>query len=123
MSGSSQGRRKTGPQDDLSELAGLLREEKRRQDKMTFQDLLANACALLRKDRRKPAWIIVDEVQDCDEWQLEMIDCLMGEKTCLFAVGDPNQVIYSWRGSAFQVFYTLKTKYQADELSLPVNYR
>lgn len=123
VSGSSQGRRKTGPQDDLSELAGLLREEKRRQDKMTFQDLLANACALLRKERRKPAWIIIDEVQDCDEWQLEMIDCLMGEKTCLFAVGDPNQVIYSWRGSAFQVFYTLKTKYQADELSLPVNYR
>ena len=32
-------------------------------------------------------------------------------------------MIYSWRGSAFHLFYTLKTRYQAAELSLPVNYR
>lgn len=122
MSGRA-GKRRSSCQDEFPKLTGLLRDEKKKQDKMTFLDLLINACALLKAEQLQPGWVIVDEVQDCDEWQLEMIDCLMGEKTCLFAVGDPNQVIYSWRGSAFQVFYTLKTRYQAEELSLPVNYR
>ena len=62
-------------------------------------------------------------MQDSDEKQLELIDCLKKTQTCFFAVGDPNQVIYSWRGSAFHIFYQLKTKYQATELTLPVNYR
>lgn len=62
-------------------------------------------------------------MQDSDEKQLALIDCLKSPETHFFAVGDPNQVIYSWRGSAFHIFYQLKTKYQATELTLPVNYR
>ena len=54
---------------------------------------------------------------------MAFIDKLMGGGARLFAVGDPNQVIYSWRGSVFNVFYTLKKRYQARELSLPINYR
>ncbi len=152
-------------QDDIEKLKALLKEEKRRQDKMTFDELLENTCKLLKmavqktnpieteedKDvkiitgkndksqgailqdghpydmdnakQHKISWIIVDEVQDSDEKQLELIDCLKQPKTCFFAVGDPNQVIYSWRGSAFHIFYQLKTKYDATELTLPVNYR
>ncbi|WP_320927777.1 ATP-dependent helicase [Hungatella sp.] len=118
-----------GSQDDLEILAGLLTEEKLRRNKMTFSDLMKNACLLMAKEEgeeEKSAdiqWVIVDEVQDCDGKQLEFIDCFMAKGAKLFAVGDPNQVIYSWRGSAFHLFYTLKTRYQAAELSLPVNYR
>ena len=130
-------------QDDIEKLKALLKEEKRRQDKMTFDELLENTCKLVKMSAeieevsKKNAnlqdnentgmqdisWIIVDEVQDSDEKQLELIDCLKKPQTCFFAVGDPNQVIYSWRGSAFHIFYQLKTKYQATELTLPVNYR
>ena len=130
-------------QDDIDKLKVLLKEDKRRQDKMTFDELLENACNLVKMSAeieevsKKNAnlqdnentgmqdisWIIVDEVQDSDEKQLELIDCLKKPQTCFFAVGDPNQVIYSWRGSAFHIFYQLKTKYQATELTLPVNYR
>lgn len=130
-------------QDDIEKLKALLKEEKRRQDKMTFDELLDNTCKLVKMSAeieevsKKNAnlqdnentgmqdisWIIVDEVQDSDEKQLELIDCLKKPQTCFFAVGDPNQVIYSWRGSAFHIFYQLKTKYQATELTLPVNYR
>ena len=118
-----------GSQDDLEILAGLLTEEKLRRNKMTFSDLMKNACLLMAKEEGEEErsadiqWVIVDEVQDCDGKQLEFIDCFMAEGSKLFAVGDPNQVIYSWRGSAFHLFYTLKTRYQAAELSLPVNYR
>ena len=130
-------------QDDIEKLKALLKEEKIRQDKMTFDELLENTCKLVKMSAeieevsKKNAnlqdnentrmqdisWIIVDEVQDSDEKQLELIDCLKKTQTCFFAVGDPNQVIYSWRGSAFHIFYQLKTKYQATELTLPVNYR
>lgn len=113
-------------QDDIEKLKALLKEEKRRQDKMTFDELLENTCNLVKMSEQKMddiSWIIVDEVQDSDEKQLEFIDCLKKTQTCFFAVGDPNQVIYSWRGSAFHIFYQLKTKYQATELTLPVNYR
>lgn len=110
-------------QDDLAKLKELLQKEKVKQNKMSFSDLLINAIHLINEQSITHQWIIIDEVQDCDEIQLEFIDTLKKAKTRIFAVGDPNQVIYSWRGSALNVFYTLKQKYQARELSLPVNYR
>lgn len=117
-------------QDDFGALTELLEEEKRGRNKMTFSDLMKNACLLLGESEGehedaggRVQWVIVDEVQDCDIRQLELIDRFMAEGAKLFAVGDPNQVIYSWRGSAFNLFYTLKARYQAAELSLPVNYR
>ena len=117
--------------DDIETLKVLLQEAKKSQDKMTFDELLTNTCKLLKDYRESQdkieggtlSWIIVDEVQDSDEKQLALIDCLKSPNTHFFAVGDPNQVIYSWRGSAFHIFYQLKTKYQATELTLPVNYR
>lgn len=116
-------------QDDIVKLVTLLEEEKKRQDKMTYYDIIQNAILMLRQqlpEEQKeltPEWIIIDEVQDSDEMQLSLIEGLHGENTKLFAVGDPNQVIYSWRGSALNVFFQLKKKYDAIELSLPINYR
>ena len=111
--------------DDFLKLAELLTKEKKRRNKMSYEDLLKNTVLLLKRhpEFKRPAWIIIDEIQDCDERQLEMIQELKGPETRIFAVGDPNQVIYSWRGSVFNIFYRLKALYQAKELSLPVNYR
>lgn len=109
--------------DDIFKLVELLKEEKIKQNKMTFSDILNNANYLLADYKIEPKWIIIDEVQDSDKLQLGLIDKLKGESTKLFAVGDPNQVIYSWRGSSLNVVYTLKHKYNAKELSLPINYR
>jgi DNA helicase-2/ATP-dependent DNA helicase PcrA len=109
--------------DDIFQLARLLTEEKIKQNKMSFSDLLKNASTLLDDHKMKPEWIIIDEVQDSDKLQLEFIDKLKSNRTRLFAVGDPNQVIYSWRGSSFNVFSALKQKYAAKEISLTVNYR
>ncbi|MFT8314401.1 MAG: ATP-dependent helicase [Clostridium sp.] len=109
--------------DDIYKLVKLLQEEKIRQNKMSFSDLLQTANVLLDDATTELKWIIIDEVQDSDKLQLDFIDKLKSTNTRLFAVGDPNQVIYSWRGSALNVFYTLKHKYNAKELSLPINYR
>lgn len=109
--------------DEIFKLVQLLKEEKIRQNKMSFSDLLKNANILLDEYKLEPKWIIIDEVQDSDKLQLDFIDKLKSVSTKLFAVGDPNQIIYSWRGSTLNVFYTLKHKYDAKELSLPINYR
>ncbi|GFZ30818.1 DNA helicase [Clostridium zeae] len=109
--------------DDIFKLVQLLREGKIKQNKMSFSDILENVNLLLEDNIVSPKWIIIDEVQDSDKQQLEFIDRLKSSDAKLFAVGDPNQVIYSWRGSTLNVFYTLKHKYKAKELSLPINYR
>ena len=135
-----EGKETTRYKDDLFVLYPLLEAEKKRQNKMSFADLLSvstrllqqnreteNFCKEIKDDEKKswkaPAWIIVDEVQDSDRQQLEFLKALKGEDTHLFAVGDPNQVIYSWRGTSDNMFFLLKHQFEAKELSLPVNYR
>ena len=110
--------------DEIQKLIVLLDAEKISENKMTFSDLLHKATALVaRNPAICPRWIIIDEVQDCDRLQLAFIHALKNPDTRLFAVGDPNQVIYSWRGSILNVFDTLKEQYQAIEKTLPINYR
>lgn len=118
-----QGRKLDKYQDDIWLLTDLLCQEKKKRSQMSFSDLLMYTIALVRRRQYHPAWIIIDEVQDCDSLQLELIDALMGPQTRLFAVGDPNQVIYSFRGSSLNVCYALVHRYQAKELTLSVNYR
>ncbi len=109
--------------DHIFKLVQLLKEEKIKQNKMTFSNLLDNANILLDASEHKPKWIIIDEVQDSDRLQLDFIHKLKHRSTRIFAVGDPNQVIYSWRGGAAHVVYLLKHRYKAREMSLPINYR
>ncbi len=111
--------------DDLFRLYPLLLEEKKRQNKMSFADLLRVSMNLLSDGEWHPEWVIVDEVQDSDRLQLEFLEALCGPQKSakLFAVGDPNQVIYSWRGTGENMFFLLKHRFGAKELTLPVNYR
>ena len=110
--------------DDLFLLYPLLEKEKKRQNKMSFSNLLEEGTKNLKMGKTSlPAWIIVDEVQDSDTTQLEFLEALKGTETKIFAVGDPNQVIYSFRGTTQNMFFLLKSRFQAKELSLPVNYR
>ena len=109
--------------DDIEALWEALCIEKRKQNKMDFQDLILNAINLLETVAFSPKWIIVDEFQDCDETQLKFIKAIKNEETRIFAVGDPNQIIYTWRGSRINIFTEFKKEYNAIELTLPVNYR
>lgn len=111
--------------DDLLKIFPLLDKEKRQENKMSFADLLKEGTRVSKEKEEELdlKWIIVDEVQDSDEKQLEFLEALKGEQTRFFAVGDPNQAIYSWRGTGPNMFFLIKHKFGAKELSLPVNYR
>lgn len=109
--------------DDLREFYNVLKGEKVKSNVMEFDDLMEYSIALLRDSSFHTEWIIIDEYQDCDSVQLDFIDILGKNKAKLFAVGDPNQIIYSWRGSDASSFEVFKDKYKARELTLPINYR
>ncbi len=118
--------RKPKYKDDLPILRRLLAEEKKKRNVMSYDDLLHFAIDLIKESEPvlPLSYILVDEVQDCDEQQLVFLQTLMEKyRPCLFAVGDPSQSIYSFRAGHIQVFYRLKSMYQAVELNLPVNYR
>ena len=110
-------------EDDIGRLCELLAWEKLRMNAMNFDDLLKNAARLLRSAGWSPRRVIVDEFQDCDALQVELLRSMASPETKLFVVGDPNQVIYSWRGGGRDIFRRFATEFGATELSLPVNYR
>lgn len=110
--------------DDLVRLIELAKERKLSNNVMDFDDLITNVNSLLSisSDFQRPDWIIIDEFQDCSPYQIDFIDNLTDENTSVFAVGDPNQLIYTWRGSDVSIFNDFRTK-DCVEYHLPVNYR
>lgn len=83
--------------DDLFQIFPFLEKAKRQQNKMSFADLLEEGTQVAKEQEEvlDLKWIIVDEVQDSDEKQLKFLEALKGTQAHFFAVGDPNQVIYS----------------------------
>ena len=109
--------------DEIEKLAAIMKQEKIKRNIMDFDDLIENCAYLLKEGYFKPTWIIIDEFQDTNDFQLDMVDGMIGENTHVFAVGDPNQIIYSWRGSRQDIFTIFKERYSAAIKTLPVNYR
>lgn len=110
--------------DDLPDLLKISRKEKQANNLMDFDDLISVVNWLLnQKKSYLPKWIIIDEFQDCNEDQLELINHLSEKKTHFFAVGDPNQSIYSWRGSTNKIFQQYVDNSSSKIMRLPLNYR
>jgi DNA helicase II / ATP-dependent DNA helicase PcrA len=71
-------------------------------------DLLRLDAILLAREREKARFILVDEFQDANFAQVKILSALAGEERNVFAVGDPDQAIYRFRGAssaAFGLFY------------------
>ena len=75
-------------------------------------------------------WILVDEYQDIDSDQYDLISALAGrtrensdDKLSLFAVGDDDQNIYSFKGASVKYIRKFEEDYKAKPLYLTDNYR
>jgi DNA helicase-2/ATP-dependent DNA helicase PcrA len=81
----------------------------------TFSHMITRALALLESDASVLAgatgqakFILVDEFQDVNFAQVKLLSVLAGAQGNIFAVGDPDQAIYRFRGAssaAFDLFY------------------
>lgn len=62
---------------------------------------------LLQRERARARFILVDEFQDANFAQIKVLQKLAGAEANVFAVGDPDQGIYRFRGAssgAFELF-------------------
>jgi superfamily I DNA/RNA helicase len=94
------------------EIAGVFTTVERmlRQDNLgTFGHMITNAHQLLQQDselagRSGTRFILVDEFQDVNFAQVKVLQKLAGEQRNVFAVGDPDQAIYRFRGASTAAF-------------------
>ena len=67
-------------------------------------DLLSTDPDTLAEARRKARFILIDEFQDSNVAQIKLARLLAGEEENVFAVGDPDQAIYRFRGATAGAF-------------------
>lgn len=73
-------------------------------------DLLYTNEALLQEERQRYRHILIDEFQDANFAQIRILAALASGDKNVFAVGDPDQAIYKFRGAssaAFSIFHRL----------------
>lgn len=113
-------------QDDPQPLAENYRREKNSRGLLDYTDLLEMWLEQSR-DAQPIAYqhVLVDEVQDLSPLQLKMISRLVaGSGKGLFAIGDPEQSIYGFRGAVHNVEKELTSYWpQLQTVHLHENYR
>ena len=96
-----------------------------------FDDMIVQCRELLmqREDYRR-AWqnkykyILIDEFQDINKAQFDVVRILADEYRNLFVVGDDDQSIYGFRGSAPQIMLDFNQYYSdAVRIDMCINYR
>lgn len=98
---------------------------------MDFDDLLIKVLSQMEhkreeksKDLKRFHYLLLDEFQDINELQYHLIQSWNKKGKSLFAIGDPDQSIYGFRGSNSQCFKRLKEDFESIKLiSLIKNYR
>jgi DNA helicase II / ATP-dependent DNA helicase PcrA len=71
-------------------------------------ELVASDEKLLAAERKRARFILVDEFQDANFAQIEILAALAGAETNVFAVGDPDQAIYRFRGASSAAFHLFR---------------
>lgn len=78
--------------------------------------LLKDDPALLEEERRRTRFLLVDEFQDANFAQVEILSLLAGPTANVFAVGDPDQAIYQFRGASSEAFTLFAGKFPAAQV-------
>ena len=86
--------------------------------------LLREDASVLARERARTRFLLVDEFQDSNLAQIELATLLAGEPQNLFAVGDPDQAIFRFRGATSAAFDEFLRRFpEARTVRLEINYR
>lgn len=96
-----------------------------------YDDMVVSCFALLRDHPKvlhrwseRFSYILVDEFQDCNDYQYAVLKMLCGLSGHLFAVGDDDQAIYGFRGAKPQIMQDFLQDYPGTHLvRMEENYR
>src|SRR5580658_2653983 len=79
-------------------------------------ELLTSEETLLAEERARARFILVDEFQDANFAQIKILAALAGNEANLFAVGDPDQAIYRFRGASSAAFHLFRRHFPHTKL-------
>ena len=89
----------------------------------TFSHMITRAYELLRQDSQllareqaRARFILVDEFQDANFAQVKILSALAGDERNVFAVGDPDQAIYRFRGASSAAFGLFQRHFEGASL-------
>jgi len=121
--------------DILVDLAEEYRREKLLQGAVDYSDQVAKAEEVVAKfpevserERELHKFVLLDEYQDTSYLQTRLLRTLYSDHP-VFAVGDPNQSIYGWRGASatnlneYLEQFSTKPELPVIELPLPTSWR
>jgi len=124
----------TPPEDADKEFASIyvLYQQKLKDcNALDFDDLLYLTVKLLREHdeirlmyQKRWTFVLIDEYQDTNSAQYTLAKILVEIHNNIFAVGDPDQSIYSWRGAKYQNILNFENDFPgAKVVTLDQNYR
>ena len=116
---------------ELCDVVAAYRDRKRAMAAIDYGDQIAQAVTLVDEHpevaeafRERYPVVLLDEYQDTNHAQAELLRKLTGTGSPVFAVGDPDQNIYAWRGASLRNILTFDRDFGAEEpLPLYVNFR
>jgi DNA helicase-2/ATP-dependent DNA helicase PcrA len=79
-------------------------------------DLLHQDAGLLAEERERIHFILVDEFQDVNFAQVRILQMLAGKERNVFAVGDPDQAVYRFRGASSAALGLFQRHFPGSEL-------
>jgi len=115
----------------LYRIYSLYQKRLREMNAYDFGDLIATPVQIFRNNpeileryHRRIHYILVDEYQDTNKAQYALTKLLSSGTGNLFAVGDPDQSIYGWRGACIENILQFQDDYPgASIFRLEQNYR
>src|SRR6267143_6739612 len=79
-------------------------------------ELLQGDPSVLSGERAGARFVLVDEFQDANFAQVKILSALAGDARNVFAVGDPDQAIYRFRGASSAAFGLFRHHFPAAKL-------
>ena len=106
-------------------------EKLKKNNALDFDDLLCKTYQLFKTCPQvldyyanRFQYILVDEFQDTNAIQYDLVKMLASVHENVFAVGDEDQCIYSWRGANFKNIFNFKNDFSSAQIyKLEQNYR
>lgn len=115
----------------LSQIYAQYQSKLKRYNALDFDDLLFLTAKIfqefpliLEEYQKRWSFVLIDEYQDTNHAQYILVKNLAGRHQNVFAVGDPDQSIYSWRGANIQNILNFEKDFPgAKIITLEENYR
>lgn len=116
---------------EFAEVYLLYQKKLKECNALDFDDLLYLTVKLLqeqesvrREYQKRWLFVLIDEYQDTNQAQYTLAKILVEGHKNIFAVGDPDQSIYSWRGAKYQNILNFENDFPgAKVVTLDQNYR